>query len=44
MATRLPYGEPKLESLGSLVELTKTGPGGTGTFDGSGYTPGPPGS
>jgi hypothetical protein len=43
---RLPYQAPTLESLGSLVELTKTGAGGPPNFDGAGYVPNtpPPGS
>jgi hypothetical protein len=39
---RLPYAPPELEGLGSLVEMTQTGPPSANGPDGTGYTPDTP--
>jgi hypothetical protein len=35
---KLTYTAPEIESLGTIAEITASGHGSDGSFDGSGYT------
>ncbi len=37
-AGKLTYKAPEIESLGTIAEITASGGGSEGAFDGSGYT------